>query len=168
MGPPQFLLQLLCAAGVVMAQASVSDNEQVWAAVVFVNHGESTPALVGSSRVLTPTGAQQMQAQGDLLRKRYIRPGDGANSNATLIPDISMDAINNNQISVSSLSNSWISAGATAFLQGLYPPSGAVASPGLDLSHNLMSSGNTTSYPLNGYQYPNIKTYGLGDVGSIA
>lgn len=149
-----------------MAQASVSDNEQVWAAVIFVNHGESTPALVGSSRILTPTGAQQMQAQGDLFRKRYITSGD---SSATVIPDMSKVAIDNSQVGVSSLSNSWVSAGATAFLQGLYPPStGAIASPGdLDLSHNLAATGNTTSYPLNGYQYPNIKTYSVGDVGSI-
>lgn len=147
----------------VFAQNNADSNPKVWAAVAFVNHGESTPYLSQTqSPVLTPEGAQQMVRQGTALRNRYLY---NANGTTAPIQGISQDAINNTQLGILSTSDDNVAASATAFLQGLYPPDNTAFLPsagGPMLADNLITGGNS-SYPLNGYQYPTIMTVSYAD-----
>lgn len=137
-----------------------SSNPKVWAAVVFVNGGESTPLLGGLQPVLTPEGAQQMFRQGAAFRSRYLT---GSGSSKAPIQGISQDAINTDDIGAISTSDYPIFSGASAFFQGLYPANSDAFNPaagGSMLANNFPTSPNV-SYPLNGYQYPNIMTMSL-------
>ncbi|KYK61751.1 hypothetical protein DCS_02894 [Drechmeria coniospora] len=150
--------RLVISSALLLAVAAVSaddgDNVRVWAAVAYVNHGESTPLLGGLQTVLTPEGAQQMQRQGIAFRSRYL-------NNGTQIQGINVVAIDNLQLNISSQTDDWVAASALAFMQGLYPPDVMAllaAGGGTDLGLNLVAGSNTTDYPLLGYQYPRVRT----------
>lgn len=177
MTPHQGLLPLISAAllsAVVVAQSSLGNeggksNPRVWAAVGFVNHGETTPFLGSRQPILTPEGAQQMSRQGTAFRKRYLSSNiDSSNTSTTMrIQGLSRDIIDNTQISLFSQTDPWVFGGAVAFLQGLYPPTTNMTN-GDDLARNLPLGTNGSSYPLNGYQYPNIQTVASTDSRSIS
>ncbi|KAF4450720.1 hypothetical protein F53441_6163 [Fusarium austroafricanum] len=153
---------------------STGDGEKVWAAVAFINHGERVPLADNSRTVLTPEGAQQMLRQGTAFRARYIKNGvnnsEYENIQTTYLQNLSPDVINNDDIDIVSQTEEWVSSGALAFMQGLYPPSPNAydnSTRGKEIAVNLASGDNKTDYPLNGYQYPSIRTPSFYDPESI-
>ena len=179
---PLRLFCALAAAGVAFAQ-SESDNDRakssskVWAAVAYINHGEITPQMLYghygyTEMLLTPPGARQMRRQGDAFRNRYLTASSSGPNSTTSAPiqGLSKDAIENSNVAVLSEAASWVSAGALAFSQGLYPPNTDAFSDeagGKALSEDF-PAGNTTDYPLSGYQYPFVNTNSMGSPNSLA
>ncbi|KAM3432341.1 hypothetical protein NHJ13734_006922 [Beauveria thailandica] len=180
--PSAALLPLLLAlAGRIRAQEDGSANQitstssKVWAAVAFVNHGETTPFLRSASPVLTPSGAQQLYRQGAAFRGRYLAPStvrntsSSSSSEGATIRGLSQNAIDNGQMRVLAQTDEWVVGGAVAFMQALYPPNSKAfgkAIGGQALAENADDS-STTSYPLDGYQYPQIETLASTDANSV-
>ncbi|KAM3510881.1 hypothetical protein MY11210_005484 [Beauveria gryllotalpidicola] len=175
------VLLLLALAGRIRAQEDGSPNQitstssKVWAAVAFVNHGETTPFLRSASPVLTPSGAQQLYRQGAAFRERYLAPSTARNasssssSEAATIKGLSQNAIDNAQLRILAQTDEWVVGGAVAFMQALYPPNSKAlreAAGGQTLAKNADDS-DTTSYPLDGYQYPKIETLASTDANSV-
>jgi len=80
-------------------------------------YGERNPEILEGASNLSPLGALQLHDAGFEIRNRYI------SSNSTYpIQGLSEDVIENDQIQVSSTDDEYISSGAMAFMQGLYPP----------------------------------------------
>lgn len=152
------------------AQSTNSSNEHVWSSVTWVLHGERTP-LWGPTvyPALTPLGAQQMFAQGALLRDRYLRE-DTDEKDATFAPIVGIEknAIDNTQLSVLTNTDSYMVTSAQAFLQGLYPPiMQAFAQNSGGLGAARFANGSIVNYPLQGYQYPALRTASILDFESI-
>lgn len=166
-------ITLLCLG--VSAQPSDNLNAKVWAVVAYINHGEKTPTFGGLRNVLTPTGARQMWRQGSAFRNRYLGSRNSTTfSNTTgntKIQGISTDAISNDQLTILSQTDEWVSGGAMAFLQGLYPPNPNAFNSlagGREVAQDLFASPDPIDYPLGGYQYPNIETLSMTDSNSVA
>jgi hypothetical protein len=141
-----------------------AQSNKVWAAVAFINHGEITPPETQLRTVLTPEGAQQLWRQGTAFRARYIP--DGVNNSdyegiqTAYFQDLKPDVIDNDQLEIISQADQWVSGSALAFMQGFYPPAPNAfddSTGGEEIAVNLASSDNKTEYPLNGYQYPNVR-----------
>ncbi|KAH7347867.1 histidine phosphatase superfamily [Plectosphaerella cucumerina] len=166
--PSPSRIVLVAASLLATSSAQTDDKATVWGSVVVVNNGERTPLFGFPSPILTPQGAIQMRFQGDAFRKRYLSGPGPQSENITdnrPIKDISQDAINNAQLSITSLTDDYIVGGATAFMQGLYPPNPNAlldSYGGQDLSVNTVLDENV-SYPLSGYQYPAIETVAVFD-----
>lgn len=150
-------------------------DETVWSAFAYVLNGERTP-LHGPGTAqgrLTSLGAQQMLSQGSLLRTRWLTNGTsaGKDTNATTIApiaNIEKRAIDNDQLSIYSSRDDHVTAGALAFMQGLYPPQTqtfAVNNGGINAS--VLANGSLVDFPLDGYMYPNIQTLSLSDSESV-
>lgn len=153
-------------------EQATTSNFKVWSAIAFVNHGDTTPFLLNQNPILTPDGAQQLHRQGQAFRSRYLTPPSAKNTSGAhgAIQGISQNGIDNTQLRILSQADSWAVGGALAFMQGLYPPNSTAfndAAGGQTLAENHIDS-NTTSYPLDGYQYPQIETLSGTDVNSIA
>uniref|UniRef100_L2GF13 Histidine acid n=1 Tax=Colletotrichum fructicola (strain Nara gc5) TaxID=1213859 RepID=L2GF13_COLFN len=152
-----------------------SSNPTVWASVALMMHGERTPLRSELSDVLTPRGAQQLYAQGNAFRTRYlsgITPTNSSESQVTSrapIRDIAPNVVDHAQLHILSVPDAHVVAGAQAFMQALYPPIShtfSVDTGGSNVSFST-TSGNYTEYPLDGYQYPVIQTAGYLDQRSI-
>ncbi|KHN98321.1 Histidine phosphatase superfamily, clade-2 [Metarhizium album ARSEF 1941] len=160
---------LVAVGGLLARVAAQTANPTVRAAVVFINHGETTPNLVSDRAILTPNGAQQMQRLGAAFRSRYLggTAGNATSSNSAEqapILSLSTDSIDNAQMTIMAATQEWSTNSAAAFMQGLYPPK-----PGTSyVGRNLALNSNTTDYPLDGYQYAQIMTYSNSDVNSVA
>lgn len=146
-------------------------QEQVWAVFAFMNHGERTPELQGFRSILTPEGAQQMRRQGAAFRDRYLGvSGNSSNASPDPINLIEPWALDTAQVTAWTDESQWVSAGATAFLQAVYPPTPGAFNE--DLGGEMLSRDlpNDTSveYPLGGYQYPRLDTIGVTDSRSPA
>ncbi|KAK4640218.1 hypothetical protein QC761_605070 [Podospora bellae-mahoneyi] len=144
-------------------------NVRVWSSVAWILYGDRTP-LLSDNPTLTPLGAQQLKAQGAALRTRYLWKSspdddddDDIDSNGlddiAPIHGIEQYTINNRQLRAMSTTDTYNIASAMAFFQGLYPPTtikpsnstgGAIAA--------TLANGTTMTYPLDGYQYPQIQT----------
>jgi hypothetical protein len=158
------LIAVLPLTSVVSAQSN-----KVWAAVAFVNHGEITPETQLRT-VLTPEGAQQLWRQGTAFRARYIPNGvndsDYENIQTAYLQDLKPDVIDNQELEIISQTDEWVSGSALAFMQGFYPPAPNAFDDntgGEEIAVNLESSDNKTEYPLNGYQYPNVRIPSIND-----
>ncbi|EFY88167.1 histidine acid phosphatase, putative [Metarhizium acridum CQMa 102] len=161
---------LVAACGLLAHVAAQTTNSTVRAAVVFVNHGETTPNLISDHVILTPNGAQQMQRLGAAFRNRYLG-GSASNTTASSnstdtapIQSLPTDSIDNTQMAIMAATQEWSTSSAAAFMQGFYPPNPNTSYVG----HNLVLDSNTTDYPLNGYQYAHIITYPNSDSNSVA
>ena len=150
-------------------------SETVWAAVAFINNGERTPIMGRLNTVLTPEGAQQMLNQGTAFRARYLRSGVNGTAwkdvERAYIQHMNMDVIDNGDMEVVAQTDEWFTAGALAFMQGLYPPVTSAwddATGFREISQNYLEGDNETDYPLQGYQYPNLHTWGISDPQSTA
>jgi len=143
----------------------------------MVMHGERTPLLSGLQNTLTPQGAQQLYAQGDAFRSRYLTSArlliNASESRITSrfpIQGLARNVLEHEQLAILSAPDSHIVASANAFMQGLYPPitnAFAADTGGTNISYSTLT-GNSTQYPLDGYQYPVIETLGSSDERSIA
>lgn len=155
-------------------QTSETDAATVWGSVIVMNNGDRTPLGSSPSPALTPQGAHQMREQGSVFRSRYLSgSGDlGRPNNVTdrrPIWGIEQDAIDNVQLSLYSLTDDSVFAGAIAFMQGLYPPNlDAFPSShgGANMSVDVADDTNTT-YPAGGYQYPVINSLSVFDERSV-
>ncbi|PTD11223.1 hypothetical protein FCULG_00004288 [Fusarium culmorum] len=151
-----------------LTHAVAAQSNKVWAAVAFINHGETTPATLRT--VLTPEGAQQLWRQGTAFRARYIPDGvnnsDYENIQTAYFQDLKPDVIDNDDLEIMSQPDEWVSGSALAFMQGFYPPAPNAfdnSTGGEAIAVNLASSDNKTEYPLDGYQYPKIQVPGISD-----
>jgi hypothetical protein len=116
-----------------------------------------------------------MQRQGTAFRNRYLVNRNSTTfSNTTgntKLQGIATDAIDNDQLTVLSQTDEWVSGSAMAFLQGLYPPNPKAfnnLAGGRQVALDLFASPDPIGYPLGGYQYPNIETLSLSDPSSVA
>jgi hypothetical protein len=156
-------------AGLLANVAAQISNPTVRAAVVFINHGETTPDLASGHVVLTPNGAQQMQRLGAAFRSRYLggSASKSASSNSTEaapIRGLSVNAIDNHQVDIMAGVDETLTGSATAFMQGLYPPSPNSSY----LDHNYVLNSSNMDYPLDGYQYAQVIAYPISDSNSVA
>lgn len=97
-----------------------------------------------------------MYVQGAAFRNRYLyqsRHGEYVG-----IVGIDSEHINTVQLHVESSNDHCSSASAIAFMQALYPPNPHVACDSDIPNPHWLSNGSILNYPLNGYQYPNIRT----------
>lgn len=111
-----------------------------------------------------------MLNQGTAFRARYLSGGVNSTEwkdfERAYIQHMNMDVIDNSDMDIISQADEWFTAGALAFMQGLYPPVTEAwddASGFRDIAQNFLESENDTAYPLQGYQYPNINTWGIAD-----
>ena len=126
--------------------------------MVFTYHGEKTPILSSNGDKLSPLGAQQMLLAGQSIRYRYVVPNINQSSASARIVNLSTNSIDNTQLKVASTNIEYVSAGATAFMGGLYPPRDEII---IDDQTNL-SNGTLMQYPWDNWQFANVSN-GLGD-----
>ncbi|KAL2160302.1 hypothetical protein VTH06DRAFT_1475 [Thermothelomyces fergusii] len=108
------------------------------------------------STAMARSDDEQMYAQGAAFRNRYLcRSGY---DEYVGIVGIDPEHINTAQLRVESSTDPCSSASALAFMQGLYPPNPHVACDSDVPHHHWLPNGSILNYPLNGYQYPNIRT----------
>ena len=147
------------------AAAFAQSSQITWASVVYTFYGEKTPSLTSGPYNLSPLGANQSLAAGDLIRQRYLSTSGNATQLTTSAPinGISVNDIENSQLYALSTDDEFISSSALAFFQGLYPPRGI---PVFN-TESTLSDGSVISFPLDGYQYPNIGTVSSLDFNYI-
>lgn len=167
--PAIVALALLAGSG----SAQRSSGEHVWSSVGWILHGERTPFYSPNPPTLTSSGAQQMFSQGSMFRARYLATdtvvdGDEAGIDRAPIVGIQKNAIDNTQIDILSTTDTFIFTGALAFMQGLYPPiQQAFANNSGGMDSAVLSDGTLVDYPLDGYQYPDIRTSSVQDPEAI-
>ncbi|CAK7203050.1 hypothetical protein SEUCBS139899_005779 [Sporothrix eucalyptigena] len=157
---PSVVLALVMA----MAAPAVAEDITVWSAVVYSMYGERTPLVGPTNPALTPLGAQQLYSQGAMFRNRFILEGTGNVSVAAALPikGIETNALDTTQLNVLSTDDSYVAAGALAFLQGLYPPqTDEFAYDNGGRTAAVLADGALVNFPLDGYQYPLIETVSL-------
>lgn len=161
----------LATAGLVAAQSDASPyNTRVHSSVIFTRTGEHTPHL-GSNAIpsLTSYGAQQLYAIGGAFRDRYM--GYSSESNPLAINrlvGISNYSIDNSELRVMTLDEEYLIASAQAFMQGLYPPFTLSQGQAAQLDPtSVLANSSYVEYPLGGYQYPQIETFGISDLHAI-
>ncbi|KAK2013687.1 phosphoglycerate mutase-like protein [Colletotrichum eremochloae] len=174
MGPSSLVL---LASALLSTTSAQSSNPSVWASVAMVMHGERTPLRSELKNTLTPQGAQQLYAQGNAFRLRYLTSGtmmmnvsEGRITPQIPIQGMARNVLEHEQLTILSAPDSHIVTGANAFMQGLYPPittAFAANAGGANISYSTLT-GNSTQYPLDGYQYPVIETMGFSNEGSVA
>ena len=71
------------------------------------------------------------------------------------------------QITVMSRDEQYISAGATAFMQGLYPSLETLNNYTYIVGQSSLADGSNLVSPLRGYQYPRMQTIGENDLNHI-
>ncbi|KAK7921504.1 phosphoglycerate mutase-like protein [Apiospora marii] len=134
----------------------------VWSSFAYILHGERTPLSTDSlSATLTTYGAQQMFAQGQMFRDRYLLSTGNDDGNATdsfPIVGLSRRALDNSQLDIMTNTDTFNVASAMAFMQGLYPPApGAFVENDGGRNASTLANGSLVDFPLDGYQYPNIQ-----------
>lgn len=161
---PYGLITMLALSLTVMASAwlAAAQNDDAYhphGAFAFIRSGEYTPLLTGDSQVLTTLGANQMYTLGQNLRARWIDSDGNAGFGRQRIANMSVDVINNDQISIQTLDTQYLVSSAQAFMQGMYPPHSVGNSTGLGDSTGLLANGTTVEAPLNGYQYATVQSF---------
>ena len=155
----------------ITASLAQDSSIRVRSSVAFIIHGERTPLYGYMRPTLTPLGAQQLYSQGLFFRDRYVvndTSEDGPADVRRPIADISRDAIDNRQLAIFSSGDGYNVASGLAFMQGLYPPdSQALLNVSDEASMGQLANGSLVSYPLDGYQYPRIRTFSVLDPSSI-
>ncbi|KAK1777860.1 phosphoglycerate mutase-like protein [Copromyces sp. CBS 386.78] len=162
-------------AGTALAQSSSNTRdetvtERVWSSIAWVMHGDRSPLGVpGSPPNLTPLGAQQLLDRGTVLRNRYIVAAQEPESfdvskliGAKLV-GLSTNAIDNTQLDVLTGADSYNFHSALALMQGLYPPSTRVFNGTDGIAAALLANTEILDYPLEGYQYPVIRSPSVDD-----
>ena len=106
-----------------------------------------------------------MYAAGARFRKRYLAPTERDGN--TQIHGISPFQLDNDQVSILSLNDQFIVASAQAFMQGLYPPLMSSSNTTFINGQSQLANGSNVVSPLNGYQYPLLRTASALDLNSI-
>jgi hypothetical protein len=150
-------LTVLVSAWIVYAQDN--DAYHPHGAFAFIRSGERTPYLTGDSQDLTAVGAQQMYQFGQNLRARWIDGDGNAGLGRQNIANMSVDMLNNDQISIQTLDTQYLVSSAQAFMQGMYPPHALGNSSGLGDSTGLLADGTVVQAPLDGYQYATVQSF---------
>ncbi|EEH40334.1 hypothetical protein PAAG_02389 [Paracoccidioides lutzii Pb01] len=132
------------------AAQNTTPQEIVWASVIFTHHGDSTPVVQPGTQTLTSYGSQQLFGAGSYFRRRYLSSSD------TGIMGISTTAPVPSELRVLSMVEQYVSASATSFLQGLYPPNRQSDNSTVNIAN--MVNGTVIDFPLDGYQYPEVFT----------
>jgi hypothetical protein len=115
-------------------------QETVLGVYIFHRHGDRTSKNFPPTS-LTDLGYYQVHASGEFYRSRYIE------SNASSqIFGISPDLAKNPQLNVQAPVDTVLQNSAAGFLQGLYPPVGAI------LGTQTLANGTSVEAPLNGFQ----------------
>lgn len=129
--------------GLIVSLASlplIRAEETVLGVYIFHRHGDRTPKTHKPVN-LTSLGAEEVYSSGAYYRNRYV------SSNASSpIFGLSHDIAIASQLTVTSPVDTVLQSSAQVFLQGLYPPVGA-------LSAQSLANGSTVEAPLGGYQY---------------
>jgi len=154
-----FALSLMVLTSAWLAAAQDDDAYHAHGAFAFIRTGERTPALTGDTQVLTAVGANQMYELGQNLRARWIDNSGNAQLGRQNIANMSVDMINNDQISIQTLDTQYLVSSAQAFMQGMYPPHALGNSTGLGDSTGLLANGSLVQAPLNGYQYATVQSF---------
>ncbi|KAH8899727.1 phosphoglycerate mutase-like protein [Thozetella sp. PMI_491] len=168
-----FTLAIGLASLVAPGSAQSTRNEVVWSSVAFILYGERTPLDGPNTPSLTPYGAQQMYNQGAAFRSRYLDKRTSTNDSGApigqaYIDRLEVNAIDNEQLTIYSSTDTYTSASAMAFMQGLYPPSTSSFTSGTGgVDAARLANGTVIDFPLNGYQYPNIRVTSVQDPDSI-
>lgn len=91
-----------------------------------------------------------MYDAGSLIRQRHIDPPSEGTPLTTAAPvnGISVDTISNAQLYLLGLDDAYLTTGAMAFMQGVYPPSNGYDTGRMGQEQN----GSWAAYPLGGYQ----------------
>ncbi|CAG8085746.1 unnamed protein product [Penicillium salamii] len=153
-------IALLALQGLVFVSAQESyTSEKVWGVYAFTVNGHSKPSVISSSRPLTDFGANELVTAASAFRSRYISK---SGISETGIQGISPIILDSNDVNVLSTTDQNVIGSAQAFMQGLYPPLGAI-----NVSSPQKVNGSFEQAPLNGYQYPRIITLGDSDPQSI-
>ena len=140
-----------------LTTTTFAQSEILWGSVIYTYHGEKTPSITSGPYNLSPLGATQMLQAGSFIRSRNIDPPTNTSSQlggTAPINGISVQAIDNSQLTALSTDDEFISGSAMAFFQGLYPPRGF---PIID-EQDILANGTNLGFPLDGYQYPNVET----------
>ncbi|KAH7039873.1 histidine phosphatase superfamily [Microdochium trichocladiopsis] len=162
---------LILPSGTAAQSNSGGSTEKVLSSFVYALHGERTPPGPDSQPSLTSLGAQQLYSQGSFLKSRYLSgsSGNGTDGSASHpISNIDDKALFTSQLSVSTSTDDWVFGSALAFTQGLYPPVTQVFAQGNGVANSsYLANGTLVVFPLDGYQYPNIRTLSILDPSSI-
>lgn len=150
---------LLLASATLAASQETNSSYHTHGAFAFVRSGERTPTLSGESQVLTAVGAQQMYELGQALRARWVSSTGDARLGQENIANMSVDILNNDQITVQTLDKQYLISSAQAFMQGMYPPHALGNGSGLGDETGLLADGTTVQAPLNGYQYATVQSF---------
>ena len=153
------VLSLTVLASARLAAAQSNDAYHPHGAFAFIRSGERTPALTGDTQVLTAVGANQMYQLGQTLRNRWIDSNGDTGLGRQNIANMSVDIINNDQISIQTLDTQYLVSSAQAFMQGMYPPHAYGNSTGLGDSTDRLADGTIVQAPLNGYQYAKVQSF---------
>lgn len=162
-------LALAAFTAVTQAQAL---QRQVLSTFIYTTYGDRTPFALPRAPVLTPLGAQQMYEAGQNIRAHYIDAlaPEGSTDTDDLysaIRRISPYQLPADQITVATRDEQYISAGASAFMQGLYPPLESNSNYTFIVGQSAMANGSNIVAPLSGYQYPRLRSYGQNDYNHV-
>ena len=117
---------------------------------------------------LTPLGAQQLYNAGQFFRSHYITTVSESISDLYgTIRRISPYQIPASQITVLSRDEQYISAGASAFVQGLYPPLEDNSNYTFIAGQSALANGTNVIAPLAGYQYPRLQIPSENDLNNV-
>ena len=145
--------------------AQSGPRERIWSSVIFTRYGDRTPYVWNTTGILTPLGANQLYDAGDRFRERYLL--STSQNGGTGIQGMSTTALDNDQMSIVSLSDQIVITSAQAFMQGLYPPLGSSSNESFINGLSQLANGSNILAPLNGYQYADIDAITSLDLTSI-
>lgn len=152
------------------ASAALAQDElsrQVRSTFIYTTYGDRTPMAWDTDPILTPLGAQQLYRAGENFRNRYVTVSDSSDDSSNIISRISPYQIPPSQITVLSRDEQYISAGASAFMQGLYPPLEDNSNYTFIAGQSALANGTNIVAPLSGYQYSRLQTVSDNDLNHV-
>jgi hypothetical protein len=158
------------ALAVLTATATAQDvlRRQVVSTFIYTTYGDRTPLAWDQSPVLTPLGAQQMYNAGQFFRQHYITAvSESTDDLYGTIRRMSPYQIPASQITALSRDEQYISAGASAFIQGLYPPLEDNSNYTFIAGQSALANGTNVIAPLAGYQYPRLQSPSENDLNNV-
>ncbi|KAJ4320185.1 hypothetical protein N0V94_003546 [Neodidymelliopsis sp. IMI 364377] len=100
-----------------------------------------------------------MYQLGQNFRGRYVASDGAAGLGRQKIANMSVDILNNDQISIQTLDTPYLVSSAQAFMQGMYPPNSIANATRLGDETGLLANGSVVQNPLDGYQYATVQSF---------